>query len=159
MSRSWSPDRLPAHRGQREADRPGGRARSTRLSSARCTNGRLDDLAIAAKILKGKKVAIGTRMLVFPAPRPRSTGRRSARATSRTFMEAGAVVMNSGCGPCLGVHQGALGDGEVALSPPPTATSRAAWAIQIPRSISVRRPWPPPAPSPASSPIPGKAVE
>jgi 3-isopropylmalate/(R)-2-methylmalate dehydratase large subunit len=80
-----------------------------------CTNGRLDDLAIAASILKGKKVAENTRMLVFPA-----SGRVYAQALAKgyigTFMKAGAVVMNPGCGPCLGVHEGALGDGEVALS-------------------------------------------
>jgi len=80
-----------------------------------CTNGRLDDLALAAKILKGKKVAQGTRMLIFPA-----SGRIFNQALTKgyigTFMKAGAVVMNSGCGPCLGVHEGALGDGEVALS-------------------------------------------
>ena len=80
-----------------------------------CTNGRLDDLEIAADILRGKKVAAGTRMLVFPA-----SGRIFAQAMERgyvqDFMKAGAVVMNSGCGPCLGVHEGALGDNEVALS-------------------------------------------
>ena len=80
-----------------------------------CTNGRLDDLEVAAGILKGKKVARSTRMLVFPA-----SGRIYREALDRgfikTFMDAGAVVMNSGCGCCLGVHQGALGDGETALS-------------------------------------------
>lgn len=80
-----------------------------------CTNGRLDDLQAAARILEGKKVAEGTRMLVFPA-----SGRIYAQALEagylKTFMKAGAVVMNPGCGPCLGVHQGALGDGEVALA-------------------------------------------
>jgi len=80
-----------------------------------CTNGRLDDLAAAAAILKGKQVAPGTRMLVFPA-----SGRIYSQAMEagylQDFMKAGAVVMNSGCGPCLGVHQGALGDEEVALA-------------------------------------------
>ncbi len=80
-----------------------------------CTNGRLDDIAMAARILKGKKVARGTRMIVFPA-----SGRIYRQAVQAGYvsdlMEAGAVVMNAGCGPCLGVHQGALGDGEVALS-------------------------------------------
>jgi len=80
-----------------------------------CTNGRLDDLAVAAKILKDKHIAPNTRMLIFPA-----SGRIFQQALNkgyvRTFMRAGAVVMNSGCGPCLGVHEGALGDGEVALS-------------------------------------------
>jgi len=80
-----------------------------------CTNGRLDDLAVAARILKGKKVAPGVRMLVFPA-----SGRIYAQALLKgylgDFVQAGAVVMNPGCGPCLGVHEGALGDGETALS-------------------------------------------
>jgi len=80
-----------------------------------CTNGRLDDLADAAAILRGKKVAEGTRMLVFPA-----SSKIFAQALDKgyihDFMRAGAVVMNSGCGPCLGVHEGALGDGETALS-------------------------------------------
>ncbi len=80
-----------------------------------CTNGRLDDLAAAARILKGKHVAENTRMLVFPA-----SGRIYQEALSLGYIadlvQAGAVVMNPGCGPCLGVHEGALGDGEVALS-------------------------------------------
>ncbi len=80
-----------------------------------CTNGRLDDLAIAAKILKGKKVAQGTRMLIFPAS---AKVHRQAliKGYITDFLKAGAVVMNSGCGPCLGVHQGALADGDVALA-------------------------------------------
>jgi 3-isopropylmalate/(R)-2-methylmalate dehydratase large subunit len=80
-----------------------------------CTNGRLDDLETAAAILRGKKVARDTRMLVFPA-----SGRIYQQALSRgvigDLVGAGAVVMNPGCGPCLGVHEGALGDGETALS-------------------------------------------
>jgi 3-isopropylmalate/(R)-2-methylmalate dehydratase large subunit len=80
-----------------------------------CTNGRLDDLAVAAEIVRGKKVARTTRMLVFPA-----SARIYAQAMERGYLaelvRAGAVVMNPGCGPCLGVHEGALGDGETALS-------------------------------------------
>ncbi|HEX8897442.1 MAG TPA: 3-isopropylmalate dehydratase large subunit [Chthoniobacterales bacterium] len=80
-----------------------------------CTNGRLDDLAMAAKVLNSSKVAAGTRMLIFPA-----SGKIFRQALAKgyvaTFMKAGAVVMNSGCGPCLGIHEGALGDGEIALS-------------------------------------------
>ena len=80
-----------------------------------CTNGRLDDIEEAARVVRGRTVAPGTRMLVFPA-----SGRVYRQALARGYvadlMKAGAVVMNSGCGPCLGVHQGALGDGEVALS-------------------------------------------
>jgi 3-isopropylmalate/(R)-2-methylmalate dehydratase large subunit len=80
-----------------------------------CTNGRLDDLEIAAAVLRGKKVAKGTRMLVFPA-----SWRIWAEAMRRGYLAdlagAGAVIMNPGCGCCLGIHQGALGDGEVALA-------------------------------------------
>lgn len=80
-----------------------------------CTNGRLDDIETAARILAGKKVARGVRMLVFPAS-ARIYREAMSRGYLATLMEAGAVVANSGCGPCLGVHQGALGNGEVALS-------------------------------------------
>lgn len=80
-----------------------------------CTNGRLDDLAVAAKILKGQKVAPGTRMLIFPAS-AKIFRQALGKGYIGTFMQAGAVVMNSGCGPCLGIHEGALGDGETALS-------------------------------------------
>lgn len=80
-----------------------------------CTNGRLDDIATAAAILKDKKVSPNTRMLVFPA-----SGKIFRQALGKGYvgslMQAGAVVMNSGCGPCLGIHEGALGDGETALS-------------------------------------------
>jgi len=80
-----------------------------------CTNGRLDDIRIAAQILEGKKVARNVRMLVFPAS-ARIYRQALKEGTLLTLMEAGAVVMNSGCGPCLGVHQGALADGDVALA-------------------------------------------
>ncbi len=80
-----------------------------------CTNGRLDDIAAAAAILRGRKVARGTRMLVFPAS-ARIYQEALEAGYVADLMRAGAVVMNSGCGPCLGVHEGALGDGEVALS-------------------------------------------
>jgi 3-isopropylmalate/(R)-2-methylmalate dehydratase large subunit len=80
-----------------------------------CTNGRLDDLAEAARIVKGRHVAAGTRMLVFPAS-ARIYAEAMRLGYLADFMAAGAVVMNSGCGPCLGIHEGALGDGETAIS-------------------------------------------
>ncbi len=80
-----------------------------------CTNGRLDDLAIAAQILKGRKVAKNSRMLVFPAS-AKIYRQALELGHIHDLMMSGALVMNSGCGCCLGVHQGALGDGEVALS-------------------------------------------
>jgi len=80
-----------------------------------CTNGRLDDLAVAADIVRGGHVARGTRMLVFPAS-ARIWAEASKLGYLADLMAAGAVVMNPGCGPCLGVHEGALGDGETAIS-------------------------------------------
>ena len=80
-----------------------------------CTNGRLDDIEIVARILKGKQVAEGTRMLVFPASWRIYTDAMEA-GYLRDLISAGAVVCNPGCGPCVGVHQGALGDDEVALA-------------------------------------------
>ena len=80
-----------------------------------CTNGRLDDIQVAARILKGRKISRSVRMLVFPAS-ARIYRQALAEGYLSSLMEAGAVVMNSGCGPCLGVHQGALADGDVALA-------------------------------------------
>jgi 3-isopropylmalate/(R)-2-methylmalate dehydratase large subunit len=80
-----------------------------------CTNGRLDDLEEAARRLKGRKIARSVRMLVFPASW-KIYKEAMARGYLADLIEAGAVVMNPGCGCCLGIHEGALGDGEVALS-------------------------------------------
>jgi 3-isopropylmalate/(R)-2-methylmalate dehydratase large subunit len=80
-----------------------------------CTNGRLDDLEVAAEILRGRRVARGVRMLVFPASW-RIYRQALKRGCLAALVEAGAVIMNPGCGCCLGVHQGALADNEVALS-------------------------------------------
>lgn len=80
-----------------------------------CTNGRMEDLAAAARILKGKKIAKGVRMLIFPASW--KIYREALHAGHLSDLaNAGAVIMNPGCGCCLGVHQGALADGDVALS-------------------------------------------
>jgi 3-isopropylmalate/(R)-2-methylmalate dehydratase large subunit len=80
-----------------------------------CTNGRLDDIAVVAELVQGKRVAPGTRLLVFPASwRVYADAMRMGYLG--TLVDAGAVVCNPGCGPCLGVHQGALGDGETALA-------------------------------------------
>jgi len=80
-----------------------------------CTNGRLDDLEVAAGILKGKQVDADTRMIVFPASwRIYTDAMRLGYLGD--LIAAGAVVCNPGCGPCLGIHQGALGDNETALA-------------------------------------------
>jgi len=80
-----------------------------------CTNGRLDDLETAAAILKGHKVNPTTRLLVFPASM--AIYREAMKnGTLGILADAGAVIMNPGCGPCLGAHEGILAPGEVCLS-------------------------------------------
>lgn len=80
-----------------------------------CTNGRIEDLAIAAKILEGKQRHPDTRLIVVPASRDVYLDAIAA-GYIETFIKAGAAVMAPGCGPCVGVHQGILGDGEACLS-------------------------------------------
>ena len=80
-----------------------------------CTNGRLSDLHVAASILKGRKVAAGVRLLVTPPSRT-IFQQALADGTIATLVEAGAAVTAAGCGACVGVHDGVLGDGEVCLS-------------------------------------------
>ena len=80
-----------------------------------CTNGRLSDLRTAAKILKGKRVSDSIRMLVIPASREVYT-KAMDEGLLRTFVDAGALVCNPCCGPCLGGHVGLVGPGEVSLS-------------------------------------------
>jgi len=80
-----------------------------------CTNGRLSDLRIAAEILSGKKTAPGVRLLVVPASRDVYL-EAMREGILETLINSGAAVQNPGCGPCVGVHQGILADGEVCLS-------------------------------------------
>lgn len=80
-----------------------------------CTNGRLDDLHEAARVLRGKQVAQGTRLLIVPA----SSQVLEEAARDGTFAElvaAGAVFGTPGCGPCMGRHMGVLAPGEVCVS-------------------------------------------
>ena len=80
-----------------------------------CTNGRLQDLEVAAEILKGKKIHPDTRLIVFPASQEIML-EAMKKGVLETLAEAGAVLMNPGCGPCLGAHEGCLATGEVCLS-------------------------------------------
>ena len=80
-----------------------------------CTNGRIEDLRIAAGILKGKKVNKDVRLLVAPASR-KVFLEALQEGLIETFVESGAAIVTSGCGACVGVHAGILGDGEVCLA-------------------------------------------
>jgi 3-isopropylmalate/(R)-2-methylmalate dehydratase large subunit len=80
-----------------------------------CTNGRIEDLRVAADILKGKKRANGTRLIVTPASRE-VYGQAIKEGLLAIFNDAGASINNPGCGACVGVHQGILGDNENCLS-------------------------------------------
>jgi 3-isopropylmalate/(R)-2-methylmalate dehydratase large subunit len=80
-----------------------------------CTNGRLDDLAAAAAVVRGRRVATGCRLLVIPA-----SSEIMAEALRlgylQTLMESGAMIGTPGCGPCMGNHMGVLAPGETCIS-------------------------------------------
>jgi 3-isopropylmalate/(R)-2-methylmalate dehydratase large subunit len=80
-----------------------------------CTNGRIEDLRIAAGILKGKKIAKYSRLIVIPAT-PDIYRMAEKEGLIDIFMDAGAVVSTPTCGPCLGGYMGILADGERAIS-------------------------------------------
>jgi 3-isopropylmalate/(R)-2-methylmalate dehydratase large subunit len=97
---------------------PAGELKGTKIQQVvigTCTNGRLEDLALAAGILNGKKPAGGVRLIIAPASR-RVLLEAVTAGYIAEFIEAGAIILPPGCGPCLGLHQGALGDGEACLS-------------------------------------------
>ncbi|MDR3073901.1 MAG: 3-isopropylmalate dehydratase large subunit [Deltaproteobacteria bacterium] len=84
-----------------------------------CTGGRLEDLAVAAKILKGGKVKAGTRFVVVPASKKVLLDAME-QGVMQTLVEAGATFVTPGCAACLGVHEGMLASGERCI----TASSR-----------------------------------
>jgi homoaconitase/3-isopropylmalate dehydratase large subunit len=80
-----------------------------------CTNGRMEDLRIAAKILKGKKINPKTRMIITPASKEiYLTALREGLV--EIFLQSGAIVTNSTCGACIGGHLGVLGPDEICIS-------------------------------------------
>jgi len=80
-----------------------------------CTNGRIEDLKIASEILKGKKISKNIRLLVFPASME-IYAEAMELGIFQELVKSGAVIMNPGCGPCMGAHEGVLAPGEVCLS-------------------------------------------
>ena len=80
-----------------------------------CTNGRLEDLELVARVLAGRRKADGTRLLVAPASR-RVLLQAIERGYVASLVEFGAIILPPGCAACLGLHQGVLGDGETCLS-------------------------------------------
>jgi len=92
-----------------------GEVRADQVFIGSCTNGRLEDLEAVAGILKGKKVNPNTRLIVIPASQ-KIYLEAERRGYIKTFVEAGGVVCNPNCGPCLGGHMGILADGETCVS-------------------------------------------
>ncbi len=80
-----------------------------------CTNGRLEDLQAAAKILRGYKIASHVRMVIAPASKKVLLDAISD-GTAYDLIAAGATIINPGCGPCVGSHEGVPGDSEVVIS-------------------------------------------
>lgn len=79
-----------------------------------CTNGRYEDMAAAARLLKGRKIARGVRMIVVPSS-SETLQRAVADGTLATLLEAGATIGTPGCGACIGRHMGVLAPGEVCV--------------------------------------------
>ena len=80
-----------------------------------CNNGRIEELRVAAEILKGKKVAKGLRVIVIPATQQIYLDAME-EGLLKIFIEAGAIVSTPTCGPCLGGYMGVLAEGERCVS-------------------------------------------
>ncbi|MDR2157509.1 MAG: 3-isopropylmalate dehydratase large subunit [Clostridiales Family XIII bacterium] len=98
--------------------KPIGKAGSVKIDQAvigSCTNGRLEDMAIAAKILKGRRIADGVRCIIIPGTQQIYL-ECVKLGYAETFVKSGAVFSTPTCGPCLGGHMGVLAAGEKAVS-------------------------------------------
>ncbi|MCD6080781.1 MAG: 3-isopropylmalate dehydratase large subunit [Candidatus Omnitrophica bacterium] len=80
-----------------------------------CTNGRIQDLRLAAKVLRGRKVHKNVRLLIFPVT-PQVYYQAMKEGLIEIFLKAGGVISPPTCGPCLGGHMGVLAEGEVAIA-------------------------------------------
>ncbi len=80
-----------------------------------CTNGRIEDLRVAAQVLKGKKISDSVRGIVSPAT-PKVFRQAMEEGMLKTFMDSGFCVTNPTCGACLGMSNGVLAEGEVCAS-------------------------------------------
>jgi 3-isopropylmalate/(R)-2-methylmalate dehydratase large subunit len=80
-----------------------------------CTNGRLEDLRLAAEVLRGKRVAPGIRLIIIPGS-PKVYRASMDEGLFDIFLDAGAIISPPTCGPCLGGHMGVLAAGEKAIS-------------------------------------------
>ena len=98
--------------------KPVGELKEVRINEAflgTCTNGRLQDFKIAAKILKGRRVAQGVKLIIAPSSRSILLEAIKLKLIN-IFIEAGAVILAPGCGPCVGTHNGVPADGEIVIS-------------------------------------------
>ena len=92
-----------------------GKVRLDQVVIGSCTNGRLEDLAVAARILKGRKASKDVRLIIIPAT-PHIYSEAMKKGWFDIFLKAGAVISPPTCGPCLGGHMGILAAGETALA-------------------------------------------
>ena len=90
-----------------------------------CTNGRIEDLEIVARMFKGKKLNPLLKTIIVPASNEIYFEAMN-RGYIKIFMDAGAMVCNPGCGPCIGRHQGVLAPGDRALT---TMNRNLGWAL------------------------------
>ena len=98
--------------------KPVSRVKNTKIDQAvigSCTNGRISDLRMAARVLKGKKVKSGVRLIVIPATQAIYL-QAVKEGLAEIFVKAGGVFSTPTCGPCLGGHMGILGEGERAIA-------------------------------------------